>query len=448
MRSLIAIGLVSALAAACGRGPEAPAPPVNVLLLSVDTLRADHLGCYGYDRPTSPTLDALAARGVLFEDATSPAPSILPAHASVLTGWYPRRHGARRPRARLSADVGVATLAETLAARGLKTAAFVNAAEISERSGLDRGFEDFVHVFERIGSAEPSAVWDAAMMWLTKWREQPFFLFVHTSEVASDYKAMTEYETRFARPYAGIADGTRRQLLAFRQGRIALAAADAGRLVDLYDAGIRQMDDGVARLVRFMRRLKAFDATLVVVTSDHGEEFFDHGGVLHGHTLFQEVMRVPFIVLGPGVPAGRRVTEPVSLVDVAPTILHALGLASPAGIDGVALQPSWTEPAAREPASRAIFAEASGDGGDGEAGGAPIVRAGAVRAVRAGRLKLVYDRATERTALFDLDADPGERTDIAGARPDSTHALRSRLEQFMRDDPPDGRLSSPPATSP
>lgn len=434
MRSVTAIGLLlSVLAAACGRGNDASPAPTNVLLLSVDTLRADHLGCYGYERPTSPTLDALATHGVVFEDAVSPAPSTLPAHASLLTGRYPSRHGARRLGARVSADA--VTVAETLAARGFKTAAFVNSGDLSERSGLDRGFEDFVYVPERVDGAEPSAVWDAAMMWLTKWRERPFFLFVHTSDVQSDYKAMADYETKFARSYDGVADGTRAQLLAFRDGRLSLGPEDAGRLVDLYDAGIRQTDDGVARFLRMMRRLKVFDATLIVVTSDHGEEFLDHGGVLHGHTLFQELIRVPLIVCGPGVPGGRRVTETVSLVDVVPTVLRALGLAPPAGADGIALQPSWEQAGVPGLPVRPIFAETERDGGDGDEGGdgGAIVPEGGLRAVRDGRLKLIHDHATGRTALFDLAEDPGERTDVAGGRPEAIHSLRLQLEEFMRD---------------
>ncbi len=416
--------LLAALTAAYGC--DASRAPTNVLLLSIDTLRADHLGCYGYDRPTSPTLDALAARGVVFEDAVSPAPSTLPAHASLLTGRYPGRHGARRAGARVSADAVM--LAETLAARGFKTAAVVNAAELSERSGLARGFGSFVVVPARVASAEPSAVWEAAMMWLTKWRERQFFLFVHTSEVASDYTAMASYLSQFTRAYDGIADGTRAQLLAVRDGRLALGAADAGRLTDLYDAGIRQTDDGLARFLRMMRRLKVFDATLIVLTSDHGEELLDHGGVLHGRTLFQEVVRVPLVMVGPGVPAGRRVTETVSLVDVVPTILGALGLAPPAGADGIDLEPSWRQPGGRGLPPRPVFAETDGDAsGDGEE-----LVAASLRAVRDGPLKLVDDRARERTALFDLFTDPGERIDVAGARPDAVRALRQRLEEHMR----------------
>jgi arylsulfatase A-like enzyme len=430
------------LAAACGRGKDAPPAATNVLVVSIDALRADHLGCYGYERPTSPTLDALAARGVVFEDAVSPAPSTLPAHASLLTGRYPARPGTRRPGTTVAA--GAATLAETLAAHGFRTGAVVNAAALSRRSGLDRGFESFLSVRDRVDSAEPSGVWDAAMMWLTKWRERPFFLFVHTSEVGSDYKAMASYETQFARPYDGIADGTRAQLLAFRGGRVSLGARDAGRLVDLYDAGIRQTDDGLARFLRMMRRLKVFDATLAVVTSGHGEELLDHGGVLHGHTLFQELIRVPLILVGPGVPAGRRVTETVSLVDVAPTIRRALGLASAAGTDGIDLRASWERAGASGLPARPIFAEAdrksggderSARGGGGEHGEdgneATAVAGDGLYAVRAGRLKLIYDRATGQAALFDVVADPRERTDVAGGRPDAVRALRQRLEEYM-----------------
>jgi arylsulfatase A-like enzyme len=423
-RWLLGSGLAVLLAALAwtvskGRGPVRPR---LILLVSIDTLRADHLGCYGYDRPTSPRLDALAREGVLFEDVSSPSPWTLPAHASLLTGLYPSHHTLKSHDRFL--PTALPTLAMLLAREGFVTAAVVNSHNLSPRYGLDRGFQHFRYVEETADQRGPSgAITDQALEWLRQHGQAPLFVFVHYYDVHSDYRSEPRYERLFVRPYAGRADGTTAQLAAAREGGAAFDARDAAHLVDLYDAGVRQMDEELERLWAFLRGSGRRDRALIVVTSDHGEEFLERGSVLHGRTQFQEVVRVPLLAVGPGLAAGRRVTEPVSLVDVVPTLLAGAAADAPARLDGRSLLPLLERgrDATAASAERPIFGEADHNNEQEDI----------TRMVRQGRYKLHHNRLTKAFALFDLDADPAERAELSGARPDMERALRRALESFM-----------------
>ena len=415
--------LVIVAAIAC-HPPASPAPrepPRHVVLISIDTLRPDHLGAYGYARATSPRLDALAREGALYEDARSPSPWTLPAHASLLTGLNPSRHRLLTHNAGLSESV--TTITSLLAANGFVTAAVVNSQNLNTTYGLHRGFENFEYVVEETGNREPSRnITDRAIGWLREFRNERLFLFVHYYDVHSDYSSRPEYERQFVGPYAGIADGTTAQMSEVRNGRIVFDQVDRGHLIDLYDAGIRQMDDEIDRL---LTAVGDGDETLLIVTSDHGEEFLEHGSVLHGETQFEEVLRVPLIVRGAGVPAGLRVATTVSLIDVMPTILAAVGAAVPTGLDGSDLAPTWR-------------------GGGGELGDRYFLGEGdrqrknkkelqVMRAVRHHKDKLHLNRLTGVETLFDLDADPGELTDLAKSRPEIVAALRTQLQQIREE---------------
>lgn len=409
--------LLMLLLAAAACTPAPPPPPKHVVLVSIDTLQPEHLGCYGYDRPTSPRLDAIARAGVLFERATSPAPWTLPGHASMLTGLYPSRNGLRDHDVRL--PDGIATLAGVLAAAGFKTAAVVNSHNLAPTFGLDRGFQQYQYVREEVGQREPTrAIVDQAIAWLAEHRDERFFLFVHSYDVHSDYKSLPEYEQQFVRPYDGAADGTTAQMVAVRTGRGAFDAADARHLIDLYDAGIRQFDDELGRL---LDAIGPRDDTLLIVTSDHGEEFLEHGSLLHGRTQYEEVVRIPLLVRGPGVPAGKRLTTTVSLLDVMPTILAAVGVPTPADLDGVDLAPAWRGHADAI-GERYLFHEADHNNAE------PDV----TRAVRHDHEKLHFNRLTGQVSLFDLATDPGEHKDLAADQAALTAALRERLDAFRK----------------
>ena len=429
-RKILSYGLYGGLTASlspglwlsgCSRQDHAKRP--NVILISIDTLRADHLGCYGYDRPTSPAIDEFASHSMLFEDAMATSPWTLPSHASLLAGLYPNRHGLKSWNNLPTLNIKM--LAAILKEHGFSTSAVVNSYCLSGRYGLNLGFDDFVYVKELLAQRTPSKVNDEALRWLRR-RSEPFFLFLHYYDVHSDYRSLPRYEEQFVRPYKGTANGTTRQLLNFRMGRVEFDGAAADHLIDLYDASIRQMDDAVTRLLEFLKNEKLLEKSVVIVTSDHGEEFLDHGGVLHSQTQYQELLDIPLIMCGPGIPKGKRSGNTVSLVDVMPTILSLLGIAVPASLDGLDLCPLFQED---NPvlAPRYIFAGASKVTSPAKR----IKYHDIKRAVRYSRYKLHYDKLTRETLLYDLLHDPKERINIVSAHRPLVNLMLVRLRSYM-----------------
>jgi arylsulfatase A-like enzyme len=390
-------------------------------VISLDTLRADHLGAYGYPRATSPTLDALAKRGVVFDDASSPSPWTLPAHASLFTGLYPSRHGVKETNMRLNDSVP--TLALLLRKAGWTTASVVNSTNVGPGHRLDRGFGEFKMIEEAAVRREPTVqIVDQAIAWAKRFRDRKLFMFVHTYDVHSDYSSLPQWEQLFVRPYSGMADGTTAQLMAFREGKARLGAADVPHLLDLYDAGIRQADEEMKRFFDALEREHLLEGSLIVVLSDHGEEFLEHGGVLHGRTQYQELTRVPLIVAGPGVMGGRHTTAPVSLLDLMPTILKRVSVPRPEALDGEDI--GGLLDGKPVPALDGRFRICEADHNN------PVLDT--KRAIIRGQYKLHWDRTTQETALFDLTADAGERTNVAASHPDVVRDLRKQLDRFQQ----------------
>jgi arylsulfatase A-like enzyme/Flp pilus assembly protein TadD len=401
LRRLGALAVVAG-ALACGNGqlPETAHPasrPQRAVLVTIDTLRADHVGCYGDARAATPVLDALAARGVRFARAISPAPLTLPSHATILSGRIPPQHGARHNGVfRLSADVP--TLAETAKAAGLATAGFVSAYVLDDAFGVGRGFDyyDDRLGLRQTGHAAPvmterrgDATVDAALAWLAT-APPGFFLWVHLYDPHADYRPPEPYASRFAdRPY---------------DGEIAFADAQVGRLLAAVD---QRFPDG---------------GTLVAITSDHGESLNEHGEVSHSHSLYEATQHVPWILAGPGVAAGRVVERVVGLHDVAPTLADLLGWTPLAGATGQSLAS-----AARgegEPPERAAWVETLATQLD--MGWSPLL------GVRTESHK--YIRAP-RPELYDLAADPGETRNLATEQPKLAVALDARVEELSRGRP-------------
>ena len=397
----------------------------NVLLISIDTLRGDHLGCYGYNRPTSPTLDEVASKGLLFEDTMATSPWTLPSHGSLLTGLYPRRHGLKS--FYHSLPKMISTMADVFRANGFSTAAIVNSHYLSQRYGLDRGFDEFTYEKEILGLTAPSKVGEMALGWLSKRHRNPFFLFLHFFDIHSDYRALPKYLKQFVRPYRGVADGSTAQLLAFRAGQFSLDDDAVNHMIDLYDASIRQMDDGIGKLLTFLESKNLFDESLIIITSDHGEEFLDHGGVLHSETMYEELIHVPLIICGPGIPKSRRIRNVVSHVDLMPTILSFLGMTRPLLLDGVDVSGFWKTNDFVVP-ERYLFSEGSkGNIIPDEHSPKHDIK----RAVRHPRYKMHYDRLSEQTHLYDLEKDRREKNDISSKHPRLVDAMFSQLKDFM-----------------
>ena len=287
-------------------------PPPNVLLVTIDTLRADHVGAYGYSAAATPVLDELAHRGVRFASVESAAPLTGPSHATILTGQYPPRHGVRENVSFLL-EPGQTTLATRLRRRGYHTGAFVGAYPVAAGFGFGQGFDHFsegLHANPGIGQgAERPAneVADAAVDWLRA-AAPPFFAWVHFYDPHAPYAPPPPFRERFAdRPYDGEIAFTDEQL-----GRVVGALREAGHAED----------------------------TLVLVLADHGEGLREHEEAGHGILIYESTLRVPLIVSGPGVPRGLVVNDAVGTVDVVPTLLALLGLEAPADLPGRSLRPA------------------------------------------------------------------------------------------------------------
>ncbi|GJM22943.1 MAG: hypothetical protein DHS20C15_28580 [Planctomycetota bacterium] len=404
---------------ACGPTQERAARrPPNVIVWLVDTLRADHLSCYGYERDTSPQLDALAAQGVLFENAHVNSNWTQPSVVSLLSGRAPpifeSDYSSTIPE-------GLTLLPEWLRFHGWRTAGFTITAATASHFGFDKGFGEYVEldadldftVRTRRSGPEFDAdrVVAAALDWIDTRAAAPFFLSLHSVDPHAPYEAHVG-EVAYTDPtYAGPQDGSLTQLDAAFEERRGFSAADRRQLIDLYDGEIRYSDTQLGALVAGLRARDLFDNTLLVVVSDHGEEFWDHRTHGHGHrNLHAELTHVPLVMSWPdGLPAGLRVPGLMRGIDLTPTLVHALGL--PALPDAEGESVLLRARAGQGLASRRalLFADRA-------------KREHGLLAVRSDDLLLHADpeRATE---LFDLEADPAAQHDLGAERP-------AELERF------------------
>jgi arylsulfatase A-like enzyme len=325
----------SALAAAllcvtCGSGPGAPDLP-SVLLVSIDTLRADRLGCYGYGRDTTPALDELArVRAVRFAHAVAEAPWTLPSHVTMLSGFHPLTHGVRRPTDAPSLEVEL--LAQRLAPTHYGFA-LTDGGWISEEWGFERGFASF-HAAERDVAEAVERVLEYVRH---RHDKGPWFGFLHTYDVHCPYDPPP--------PWRGSFTSAESEPLAV-EGRcgnphfnaMALTPGQARYLSDRYDEDVRRVDDALRKLFAGLDRLGLWEQTVVIVTSDHGEEFLERGQIGHERTLSREVLSIPLLVAAPGV--GPRVVEGVvGLADLVPTVLELVGRGPAGRLDGRSLVP-------------------------------------------------------------------------------------------------------------
>jgi arylsulfatase A-like enzyme len=402
-------------------------------LISLDTLRPDHLSCYGHERETSPAIDALADRGVRFTDASSAAPWTLPSHVTMFTGLYPSHHGVKDYSNRLPQES--VTLAEILREHGFQTFAVINTWNIADpRYEIFQGFapEDVRYIREAASAAgggqvildTGAEVEQVARAFLEKRdASKPFFLLAHFYDAHTDFTPTSENRERFVSPYPGELDGTTGQLMEVRARGLRLGEADLRFLREMYDAEIRGLDDILARFFAFLEEQGLVEDTLIVLTADHGEEFQEHGGLLHGRTQYEELLRVPLLFAGPGIPRGKVVDQPASLVDLLPTILGRLEIAPPARLDGIDLAPAWNGEMLPE---RLLFGEADHNN---VVDGQPVIDI--KRMARLGHEKLHLDRLTEQAQLFDLAQDPREQRDLSASSPQRVEFLRYALTHFL-----------------
>jgi len=318
-------------------------PRHNVILYMIDTLRADHLGCYGYRRPTSPRIDAFGREGVIFDHAVAQSSWTRPSAASILTGHYPAAHGATTLRRGLRPEV--ATLAEILQGRGYRTGAFVTNVNVAPQWGFQRGFELYRYLPEDEKSATVHVGADVvnthAFEWLAATGE-PFFLYLHVTDPHLPYAPPDPWRERLADRTVAV-DSTRVDdlIAAFRERQVQPTEDEVRALAARYDGEIAFVDESFGQLLDELRRRGLYDRTAIVLIADHGEEFGDHGGFEHGRTLYEEIVHVPFIARLPGASAaGTRVATTVQQVDVLATLLDYLAIPVPAGLAGRSLVPA------------------------------------------------------------------------------------------------------------
>jgi arylsulfatase A-like enzyme len=394
---------------------DRPRPRPSVLLVTIDTLRADHVSAYGYTVRTTPRLDRLAREGVLFEQAYAGIPVTGPSHAMLMTGRAARALGLVRNGYRLRP--GTETLAGMLKDKGWSTAAVVSAFPLSRRFGFATGFDAYDDKFLLGESSFRTARWEGrtlrepydrradattrrAAAWLEQRRaDEPFFLWVHYFDPHTPYDAPAAW-------------------------RLPAAGDDGTRLRAAYDAEIRFVDDALGKLLDVLETRGRAQDTLVVVTSDHGEGLGDHGQLEHGPLVYEEAVRVPLVARFPQrLTAGVRCPGEVELMDVAPTVLELLGQPARQGLQGHSLVPrARGEP---DDPRHVVIMQGEYDEGADET----------VFGVRQGRTKYIETRragAVRSRELYDLGSDAAERRDLAGVDPERAQRLAAVLQAWRR----------------
>ncbi|MGO9109039.1 MAG: sulfatase-like hydrolase/transferase [Thermoguttaceae bacterium] len=380
------------------RPAEAAGPPAhigavpNVLLVSIDTCRADRLSCYGYKRPTTPNIDAVARDGAMFKTAMTPVPLTTPAHSSMLTGMYPPTHGVHLNTCDRLADSNV-TLAKLLREAGYQTAAFVAAFPLDSRFGLNQGFDTYDGQFTEeakkviFSHRAGEKVNRPALAWLDDHAKKPFFLFLHYYDAHHPYDPHPPHTSAYTDdPYAG---------------------------------EIAYVDNCIGQVLDRLRELGAYDNTLVIITADHGESLDEHGEADHGFFIYQCTLHVPLVIRMPHCRKGIQVDGNVSLVDIVPTVLDLLGLKAPELVEGVSLRAALEGGPAPQ-GQRAIYGESLYAG---TFGCSPL------HSIIEGPWKYIL---APRAELYDLTQDPGERTNLVGKQPQLAQGLRGRLEAMVK----------------
>ena len=421
--------------------PTAPAKRPNVLVVTLDTTRADHTSAYGYARPTTPRLIELAKQGVRFEAAYAPMATTLPSHTSMFTGLLPRTHGALKNG--LPVNPKLTLLSETLGGAGYRTAAFLSSFAVASRFGLQRGFSEYDDRFKDGQCKWDVARWEgqkiegdfcrrgdltraAAVKWLesagylpaagaaaggAKQPEQPFFVWIHFFDPHNPYDPVPEQAKLFP--------------------PLSANPTELERDIANYDAEIHFADQEMGKLLDALAKAGLLDDTLVIVAGDHGEGLMDHGWMLHGLQIYEEAVRVPFVFRWPAkLPQGTTIAEPVELTDITPTVLELTGVPAPKvtpPVEGISLAAAMAGTAKLDP-ERPILLQRRFYASKAEKG---IPVKGSKHALRLGDWKYIEAKEEDSFELYDLKTDPREKNNLADAKPAERAAMADRLAKTV-----------------
>ena len=417
----VVLTMLVLLVAGCGKDTRP-----NIVLITIDTLRADHLACYGYTKPTSPRIDAFAGEAVLFEHACCQSSQTLPSHASILIGTNPRSHKVISHESFV--DENITTLAEVLKRYGYKTAAFISSHALDSKYGLDQGFDTYWEVHKQFTVPqrqlqkvqEKSATTDAVLDWLGRAAGSEFFLWVHWFDPHRPYDPPPRYLREFAGGYAGTATSDADFIMKVWRERIELTPEDVDHLNGRYDGEVAFTDAQVGRVLEDLAARGLLDNTIVVITADHGEILYEHEYYFgHDIGLYDQCIMIPLIMHVPGHSRpGIRLSPLVQSLDIMPTLLEVLGIRTPEYLEGKSLL-SLMGGAGQSTAAFA-FSETF-----------PFPEKSPPRhAVRTAHAKLIWKETQADTLLkayYDLKQDPGETANLYA----DDFAPASRLDSVL-----------------
>lgn len=419
---LLAAALAGASVASCRGEPAYRCASCNVVLVSIDTLRADHVGAYGYDRPTTPHLDTLASSGVVFENAISQSSWTRPAHMSMFTGLHPHEHGFVGLSDRHRLEGSTPTLASELREHGYATVAFTGGVNVAATYGFDVGFDLF-----RSNGRNFRDNLEETRYWLDEQATEPFFLFWHGYDAHTPYKNDPVDRTALGLP------ATRKRQALGRTCRRKNSGQGIRTVIDEYDAAVHHADRYLGKLLSELRSRDLLERTIVIVLSDHGEEFLDHDACFHLNTLYREVLHVPLVVSAPGLQARRVPALVPGSVSIANTILDLVGVER-RRLPGPSLVGAITGGAVDEH----VVVSETRHSQESRAG------RGHLRSLTLPHEKLIDWITLERREWFDLERDPGELEPRTSGQP-----LRRAVDRLARwiDEHPGRQKDAPSATS-
>ncbi len=406
---------------------DAAAPAYNILLISLDSLRADHLRAYGYQRDTAPTIDRLAREGILFDNAIATSSWTLPTHMTMFTGRYQLSHGVIDETSALPSSIP--TLGQIFKTAGFSTAGFASGPYLAGHYGYERGMDTYQDLSARFSDPREarSAVLSPevnsnALAWLDAHAGERFFLFLHYFDIHYDYVPPAPYDTMFDPDYKGTIDG--RNFIERSDINPHMDKRDLDHIRALYDGEIRFTDEHVGRVLDKLESLGLLEKTVVLLVADHGDEFFEHGNKGHHRTVYDEVIHVPFVLRLPGkAHAGQKIENQVSLVDVLPTLLDSAAVAAPAGAEGVSIRRFFE---GAPPQRDAVYSEFY----DKQGFNLQVAR-------RTPTDKTIhhFNRITHPTRgaieYYDLAHDPREHDDLSAAQPAAVMSSVTKMGDWL-----------------